>query len=359
MQTGGDKSRKSESLQAVVQTGTVGFYPLNSIAFSALHHRQAQCLIGMREDEASQRLRGQSEYTIGKTTLNIQGCVFTGFSDAFYRGKLPELVVISSGMMEIPAFIEEFMDFLEKLTSLGFINASGDGEDVAVLDRYVPQLVIASYGVMYDVIQEKFNTAMVNMSGFSVRQRERLLQKLSRGMFTVPGDGYDLRLNENVLFPKPLALQLAGSKSMYTVRTNQLLESHRITTDFNPNGELGVLELELNLAYRHLIYRLLPACREQGQTCDVGEPEIKEVMDQLGQNLGILPGLVVVAGKAPGVKPRDLAVTTMDLAILHQLAVMAKNVNHVAAQVMFSSLITQIKPMVEKAQSAMLSESTR
>jgi hypothetical protein len=356
MQSGGDKPRKSESLQAVVQAGTVGFYPLNSLGLSALQHQQAECIIGTRDDAASQKLRGQSELVVDKQTLNIQGKVFTGFSDAFYRGKLPELVIVTSGMLEVPIFIEELMDFMEKLCSLGFLTAPQEADEVAVLDRYVPQIVIASYGILFDVLLEKFQTSLANLGGFSPRQKERLLQKLSRGMFIEPEEGYDLSLNPYTLFPKPLALNLSGSKSMYTVKATQLLESHRIETHFNPNGELGVLEWEINLAHKHLLHRLFPLLKRHKIESPMSEKAFTKALDNLGQKMGILPGLVTVIEKSPTLKPKELAVSTLDLAILHQLRILAKSVDDMELQEVFDTLLEQVKPLSSVGQPMVMSE---
>lgn len=351
MQAGGEKSQKSDPLKAIVQTGEIGFYPLNSLSVSALFHGQTNCLIGNRDDKRCGQLRNQSEFEVSDQNIPIKNALFTGLCDAFYRGKLPELVVVTTDMTGIPAFIEELMDFLEKLSALGFLT-SNDGDRVALLDRYVPQWVIGTYGVVFDAILEKLDTAIDNLGTLSARQEDRLLQKFTRAIFTSPEEGYDLALSSSLkLFGKPLAVNLAGSKSMYTVRTTQLLENHKIACHFNPNAELGILEWELNLAYKHMIHRILPLLTERHQTVLGFTAEtITGLMDTLGQKHGILPGLVVLTDSAPPALPMEqLTLSAVDLAMLHQVKRLAESADVLELTSILDTLLHHVRLQAESA----------
>lgn len=352
-----DKARKSEPLQAVVQSGEVGFYPLNSLAVSALHHGQTNSVIGFQEDSSLNALKTRSELTVGKTVIPIQGKVLGGISDAFYRGKLPEVLVITPSMMEVPAFIEEIMDFFEKLCALGFLSQR-QGDETSALDRYIPHLVIASYGVVYDVILQKFYDSFQNMTDISSRQRDRLLQKLLRGVFTSPPEGYDTQLSPLTLFQQPLAINLAGSKSMYTVRTTQILEGRGIPCQFNPNGELGILEWELNLAYIHIIHRILPLLKSAKAPVGVKEKQVTQLFDALGQKLDILPGLVVVVPDSSASPPdvKSLTLSMVDLAILHQVLIQAKRSQLPDLETMLTELIDAVGGVVRQNQPSIAGE---
>ena len=343
MVSGGERQPKSEALQAVVQTGQLGFYPLNSLALSALFHNQSHSILGHRDDTESQKFRQKSELELDKKTVPVAGKIFAGLSDAFYRGKLPEVVVVTSPMAELPAFIEEFMDFLEKLCSLGFLTQK-DSDEVGLLNRYVPQFVIASYGVVFDVVLDKLGEAAQNMGALSARQKERLLQKFTRGVITSPTGGYDLQLHPWTLFPKPLALNLAGSKSMFTIRTTQVLESLQIPHQFNPNGDLGVLEVELNLAFNHLLSRVLPVLAEQTGKAPCEAKDLTAHFDKLGQKMGILPGLITQTPKSTDLpKPDALILSMSDLAILHQLCRLAKEASLPEQGTVFQALLDAAK----------------
>jgi hypothetical protein len=356
MRGGGEKPQKSDALRAVIQPGELGFFPFNSLGVTAMLHGQADCLISTREDPFIARLRNQTEFVVGEHTIPLKNNVFNGICDAFYRGKLPELIFVTSDMASIPSFIEEFMDFLEKLCSLGFLTQH-DSDKIAILDRYVPQLIIGTYGVVYDVILEKLDASIDNLGALSVRQKDRLLQKITRGMFTSPVTGYDLLLTPPMIFDQPISINLAGSKSMYTVRTNQLLDSHQIACNFNPNGELGILEWEMNLAYRHIIHRVLPLLEDNKVKPDITPEQVSALMDTTGQKMGILPGMVVLSDALDGDVPRDkLCLSAVDMAILHQVKLLSQDAEVTELTTLMETLITLIKPLLRSSSSLMPAE---
>ncbi len=340
MQSGGEKRQKGEPLKAIVQQGEIGFYPFNSIAVTALAAEQTNTVITGRDDAQSSKYRNLTEFQSGSQSVSLKGKFFTGLTDAFYRGKLPELVIVSSDMMGLPAFLEEFLDYLEKLCGLGFITPN-DAEEMAALDKYVPQILIATYGVVYEVILDKLKIALNNLNALSLRQRERLLQKFSRGLITSAPDGYDLQLYPAIFFPSPVEIHLAGTKSLYLVKTTQILEAHQIPYQFNPNGELGVLELELSLAHRHLLSRTIPKILKEGVPLAFSPEDLTREMDNLGQQFDILPGLVTQSprqGKAKPEKEIAFRLSAADVAMVHQLKSLARNVNATALLGMLDEL---------------------
>ncbi len=348
-----EKLQKSPTLQAVVQFGEVGFYPYNSLSVSALFHSQAERIIGAKEDPITQKQRNLSEIKVSGKSLSIEKKLMGGFTDAFYRGKLPELIIVTSGMMETPEFIEEYLDFLEKLCILGFLSEP-ELEEVSLLDRYVPQLIIASYGMVYNVILQKLETALETMAQISPRNKDRLVQKISRAMFTNPDEGYDLSLVPLTLFKKPVALNLAGSKSIYTVKTTQLLEKYKIPCQFNPNGKLGILEWELNQAYKHLTHRIIPLLQLQEAAMDLKDTDVTALMETLGQKLGVLPGLTTLASSSKNPVPvEQLSFSTLDLAMVHQIGTLAQKVNFIELQNYTDALLQTIQPLVKSTPSAM------
>jgi hypothetical protein len=321
-----EKAQKTSRLQAIVQSGKLGLYPFNSLALSALFHGQAQSIIAARGDVFCDKLRQKSEFVVSSQTVNIQNKISVGFCDTFYRGKLPELVIVTSGMASLPEFIDDYMDFVEKLFSLGFLLGQ-DADEVTVLDQYVPQVIIASYGLVFDAVVEKLALSLKNINAISSRQKDRLLQKFSRGIFSSPNEGYDTQLNANELFTTPFKLHLSGSKSMYLIRVTKLLEQNGINYDMNPNGEIGVLEQELNLAYKHLVHRILPLLQHENRATAISPEQLKTQLDQLGQKLGLLPGLVTASAPLqPGWDLRQFDLSTVDLAIVHQIKVLASSI---------------------------------
>lgn len=345
------KSRQKVQ-QAVVQKGQIGFYPFNSLSLSALYHGQAQCMIGSREQqEMGERIRAQAEYKVGKTSVPITHKFFTGFCDAFYRGKLPELIVVAPSLTEIPPFVEELLDFIEKLASLGFLVSDTHEPDEA-LDRVMPLLMIASYGLVYEAILNKLKFALTNIRHFTPRQKERLLQRFSRAVFTSLPIGYDLQLSPAVLFPKPLAFNLAGTKSIYIIRATQVLDTHAaIPYQFNPSGNVGVLELELNLAHQHMCYRLFPLLRSHGVSLPCDDKQWTTAMDALGCKIGILPGLLITLHDKPQLPDvKQLSLSTMDVMILHQLKCMAKEAQVDDLLEIVSTMLEQTLQILEKAE---------
>jgi hypothetical protein len=206
---------------------------------------------------------------------------------------------------------------------------------------------------VFDVILDKMNTALSLISGISPRHRERILQKVSRGMWAFPEEGYDLTLTPLTLYPKPLALNVAGSSSIYTLRTTQLLETHGIPCEFNPNGSQGILEWEINLAYKHVLHRLLPLVN----LGDASSLDINEHFESLAKAYDILPGQVTcldnAGSKSKKSSPfKDYTLTTLDLAILHQLHQLAQGASLNSVAEFLDTLIHKIQPSVMTSTSA-------
>lgn len=327
------KKTKAETQRAVIQQDTVGAYAVNSLSLTAFHDHRLDVLIAQTQvDEGLyHQLKNQSQWTVADQTINLQGKLFNGIADAFYRGHLPELLIITCEITHIPEFLEEFLDFLDKLCSLGFIQGHHSQEN-SQIDRYIPQLVIATYGIVFETIQNKLSRSIENMGHFSAWERDRILQKLCRMTLSNGYNLLDINKQPFQIFPTPLSVQCAGSKSFYTLRSTQLLESRKFDIQFNPNGDLGILELELHQAYEHLTTYLIPFCQAQFQLETASlNLDINDWFSQLEVALGCIPGLLTqhapsAVPAASHTKRSDLPTESngigfTDVALLHQLKV--------------------------------------
>ena len=344
------KRQKSETQQAMVQPNTIGFYPFNRLALTALAHHNASVILASPEDPFLTAYKHQQDVVLNKKhTVNLTNRVFNGFSDAFYRGKLPELVVVSADMTRIPEFLESFLDYMEKLCSLGFFSDEDSLDSAEQLDSYIPQIIVASYGIVYSVILQHLQTALDNMGALTPWQRERLSQKLCRGVLTSEPMGYYQQLNEPGMFDHPIQLMLAGNKSLYTLKSTQLLEQFNIAHQFNPNGELGIYEIELQLAYQHCVSTIVPLLKAQGITHPFTEPKVlANWFDECGQVIGMIPGVITNAQLSKAAEPpKNAQLTLLDLAILHQLRSIAYDSGYTAGAETMKGFLDTLKPLAQ------------
>jgi hypothetical protein len=323
------------------------------LALTALAHHNASIIMAATDDPFLTTYKHQQEVVLDKKhTVNLTNRVFNGFSDAFYRGKLPELVIVSADMTRIPEFLESFLDYMEKLCSLGFFSDEDNLDSAEQLDSYIPQIVVASYGIVYSVILQHLQAALDNMGALTPWQRERLSQKLCRGVLTSEPTGYYQQLNEPGLFANPIQLMLAGNKSLYTLKSTQLLEHFNIAYQFNPNGELGIYEIELNLAYQHCLATIVPLLQSQGITHPFANPAtLAQWFDECGQVVGLIPGVITngTPAKSTVVKSETGQLALLDLAILHQLRSIAHESGYAMGAETMKVLLDTLKPLAQPA----------
>ncbi|MCA9808618.1 MAG: hypothetical protein KC476_11750 [Cyanobacteria bacterium HKST-UBA06] len=313
-------SSRPTAQQAVVQIDELGFYPFNSLAATALSHDQAHMVIRNRSSDEQPLLDGENQLKVGRKTIALADRVGDSLTDAFYRGKLPEVIMVTSSMSQIPQFLEELLDYLEKLCSLGFITSTSK-DDSTPLDAVIPQFVLCSYGMVYDLVYTKVATALDHMNAYNSWQQDRILQKFCRGYFhKLPADYYR-QLWPIQLYKDPLDLVLAGDKSMYTLKVTQLCQNLGINCTFNPNNHLGITELELGLAYHHLCDQLLPRLKKHKRSGLPSKKDFGALFDALGTAMGIIPGIITQAPAyaSPTETPDTVACSFTDQAMLYQL----------------------------------------
>lgn len=303
--------------QAVVQPNHVGFYPFNSLALTAIETHQAQIIIKNRQDNPTVSINAEQEdIKVGKTTVDLSNKVCNSISDAFYRGKLPEVLVITASMQQVPQFLEEVMDFLEKLITLGFIT-SNSPDDPTPLDQVIPQFVIATYGPVYQLIYQKVHATLEHMGSYNQWQQDRILQKFCRGFFTALPRNYHRFLEAYTLFDAPLDMILAGEKSLYSLKVSQVCQSHQLQCQLNTTHLSGTSEFELAVVYSHLLEQVYPRLDK----APISKDELKDCFEALAAALGIIPGMVTQApNKIPMLKePKSLGFDFTDHALMLQL----------------------------------------
>jgi hypothetical protein len=248
-------------------------------------------------------------------------------------------------MVQLPDFLAEYLNFLDKLGTLGFFGSMQPDDLEENLDQYLPNLLIASYGMVFQAITSRLEQAIAHMDSLAPWQQERLFQKCLRGSVVSPAEGYDIHLlSPDTLYPETLALHVAGPKSMALMRTRDVLNQHGIQGDLNINGLMGVLEEELHLVIRHMAHRVLPALNRQGIHVSSTSQTLIPMMAELGKTLGASPNAFKQTDTQPStLDETQITLSMADLAMARQVRELASSSQQDDALLVLDDIINGIQ----------------
>lgn len=338
--------------QAIIKAESVGFYPFSELAIAALGQTKAHAMVHMGLTNPATGDPVVRPLPLPES-LAGQGKCFDSLSDAFYRGGLPEVLIITSPIAQIPSMLEDWLTYIEKLGQLGFFTPTSEEDEVTVLDQCVPNIVLASHGMMFSPFMAQLDKMLQNMDILTPRQKERLVQKFIRGFWKSPsGWQYTESANAPALGKQPFSILLAGKKSWYSMRTCNLLQAVGIQQSFNPNEAMGVLEGELQLAHQYCVSVLAPTLvAHKKLTAKQFNPKAFTTgIEDLAQAAGILPGLATQLDPLHPTPPQPATLSFEDLALLHQL-------KHLARQHQQDTLLETLKQLKAAVQQSLTTAS--
>lgn len=272
------RSRPGEIPKPVVQKGRFGCMPLNAFTLSCLHQGHADCLIGFRDSVETLALKNHTTLQVSegrkKMPLSLTGRFFNGYSDALYRGHLPEVLLAAPSAERLPELLADVTEYIEKLAKLGFFIPRKQPIQRDAVGELIPCTVLSGGGLLFS----RFITGL--MSGLrSLRQDHpsvneeicvRILGRFVRGflgdetMDTTQEDHIGTpAITRTSLSAFPLAIRIAGG-DLWTQSTIQnVLTAHGLTVTVENQGRNTPERLEFQNALWRVSHVILPCLVNQ------------------------------------------------------------------------------------------------
>ncbi|MDX2083838.1 MAG: hypothetical protein SFZ03_00415 [Candidatus Melainabacteria bacterium] len=257
----GPKRERSELPKPILQEGQLGYFPVHPLALACLHYGLGSLLIGHRDAEDTLTLKQTGTVALESgLTLELHQRFFNGMSDAFFRGRLSQVLMVAPDAKcanDLDPLVDEFADYVDKLHALGFLIPGGFVDPVEAL---FPNLVLMTPGLYYSTFLSRLRQNLANMD-FSASVSgvgEKVLQKCIRGLFV---DEHHLPVDVLSLQPSNLQLWLAGGSLQGQQTVQQLLERQGVRVRCFAATEAMAEALEFKLIHNVLTQRLLYAAR--------------------------------------------------------------------------------------------------
>jgi hypothetical protein len=253
----------------MVKPGVVGFYPIKPLNLSYIHSGYSDLVIGAHDLPDTKHLKQHPSVVIqqgkSKETLDLTGKVFNGFSDAFYRGRLPQVFVALPDAGAIFHFLDEFFDYLEKLYSLGFFLQKKDpmAAPVDPVDQYIPCFLLGSNGIFYSSFLKKLAESLENIPQIDELTERKILSKFCRGIFE-PNDWRPFTKGAPVELEEARHIRLAGGSPVTQSTIQYILKARGLSVTIEDKAENPVERLELENALRRSVEGFLPALNREG-----------------------------------------------------------------------------------------------
>ncbi len=251
---------RAEIPKPKVQVGTLGFLPLNNLAVSYRYQQVGDVLIGMQ---------GQSPLTGNQVQLNtrgqtvpfdLKGVYFKSISDAFYRGKLPQVIVATPSVDELPEFLNDFVDFVDKVLSFGFFLQPD------AIDTLMPVVVLATPGVFFSRFTQLLANHLDKLEGLELAWRQQIVSRFVRGFIEDGLESFELWYKRPFeLIKPPTKLKIAASREadvalLETIQS--VLSLHGLITVVENRVNNNTDRLELEHAIQRAAQVILPNLAE-------------------------------------------------------------------------------------------------
>jgi hypothetical protein len=219
--------------------------------------------------------------------LALKGKLFNGLSDAFYRGQLPEVILVCPPDEERINFLNDLADYLEQLAAMGFFSAKLPPERVAL---YVPCFVLLGHGVW-------FSRMLAMLAGFlkdlkyhalplPTEVQQAILERFVRGS----APDADWAVTEEAmhfeLTPVPQVLRLGGGSPMARRLIEEALVSYGWGVDIEDSAHNPAERLELQGAAWRLSSVVIPGLAAQKMLSQAEAKRLTPLVQQAILSIG-------------------------------------------------------------------------
>lgn len=248
------KKDQGELPKPQVTVGTLGFLPLNAFSASCLQQGVGQVILDISWGKENQPFTKKSvKFSGKKANLDLKQKYFRSMSDVFYRGKLPQVLLVYPDQIDWPAFVQDVIQFTYKMISLGFFVK----EEAASVQTLYPCFVLFGHGVYYDAFMQSLRHELTQLVDLDESIREEILKQFVRGVANVEGalnqptEPYDL-------LPVPKQIKIAGATETTLQTVQSVLSLNSVVTIIENRVRRSAERLELETSLAKVASKILP-----------------------------------------------------------------------------------------------------
>ena len=305
------RSKPGELPKPVLQAGGFGALPVNALTLSGLHQESLDCLLGFRDSEQTLSLKARSSFQLvsgkSKANLSLAGRFFNGYSDALYRGQLPEVILAAPSAELLPELLKDLIDYIEKLAVMGFFIPGKQLIQKDAVGTLIPCTILAGGGLLFS----RFITGL--MTGLKALRHEhpslddelrlRIVGRFVRGF---PAADYaevmtqpfiqDLTGSNAPLCTFPQKILIAGGEPRTRHTIQSTLGNRGIQVLLEEQGQNPTEKLEFENALWRLSKVIVPGLIANAV---ISETEASKLLPRLEQSVWTI-GMQRAALKEPG-----------------------------------------------------------
>ena len=262
----------------VIKTGTLGCFPLNTLSLSCVAQGHGTAILGYVDDPRNGAYKEHPVVTLKagrkSTEYSLVGVFFTGIADALYRGKLPEVIMATPAPNELGTFLNEFLDYVEKMITLGFVLNKPNP-----VVELIPCMVIATPGVFFSQFMAQLSKNLGNINEMTPELRQAILGRFVRG---VP----DCDVNPQVVGRQtefcdvPRRIKIAGGDDRTRQTIQNVFSAHQLVTVVENSVQNPTERLEFESALSRLGNVVLPLLKAEKL---LSAKELKEIQNSVGE----------------------------------------------------------------------------
>lgn len=272
------KSKSGELPKPVIQRGQFGGLPLNTLTASYLIQGYSNAILGFRDDQETEAFRQRPTLQVQsgkrKDTISLEGRFFNGYSDALYRGYLPEVILAAPSSDRLGDFLKDFVEYLGKLLAMGFFIPKKHLVQKDPVEELIPCTILSGNGLLFS----RFVTGLVQELKGLVHEHPELndamrLAILGRFVRSVPAEAEEALFNASdlavlqgrTLLPivVPRQIRIAGGNRQTQRIIQDVLSAHGLITVIENQVRNPVERLEFENALRRIITVILPTMAER------------------------------------------------------------------------------------------------
>ena len=274
------KPEKAKPPEAKLEVGGLGMYPLTAMGVYGVEAGKVDRLVGRKGDSAVEGYKRSKKATVnldsGTVDVDLTEKVYDGIADAFYRGKLPEVLVCTMPPKGLDEFVEALVDFFDKLRALGFL-LNGTTQ----LETFVPCFVVATNGIFFSNLLKLLEHRLVAMPGLEPATLEAILNRFTRGVFDV------IELNElsslygqgSVLQSKlPQRCRLGGGNFEAQMTTQAIMSQHGFIASLETQSDNPAERLELENALFRINTSIVPLLESQSKYSEKSASALRKAL---------------------------------------------------------------------------------
>ncbi len=268
------RSKPGELPKPVIQRGQFGCLPLNPLTVSYLANGHASLIVGFRDTGETESFRRNPSLQLqeGKKrrTLSLESRFFNGFSDALYRGCLPEVILAAPSAEKLMDFLKDFVEYLGKVLVMGFFITKKHVVQRDPVEELIPCTILSGNGLLFSrfitgLVQE-LNVLGREHAALDEATRLKILGRFVRGLPSADDAAVSLEsgteaLAGRVVSPLPVAtrIRLAGGNRQTQLAIQSVLSAHGLITVIENQVRNPVERLEFENALWRLSTVIFPA----------------------------------------------------------------------------------------------------